>query len=247
MDTIFQPKNKYKLIRIGSLNDGGYLIEEGSYINSKYLLGLGIHDDWSFELDFRKPFTGVDNVIGLKFLIKKLILSIFGVFLHPLSLNNYKYLIFSPYRIFSYFLNKNNFIKKMVSDCDRINTVTLDTLIKNIKTNNLFLKVDIEGSEYRILDDILKNIDVIEGLIIEFHDFDLHHKSIKSFIKKIDLELVHIHANNNGAIDKNGNPIVVEITFAKNPKIIKKGAPTLPREFDRPNNPKIEDINLKFE
>ena len=45
----FKPKNKYKLIRLGSDNDGGYLAEKNSILHSTYLISLGLGHNWSFE------------------------------------------------------------------------------------------------------------------------------------------------------------------------------------------------------
>lgn len=55
-----KPKKKYKLIRIGKNNDGGYLVDEQSIKDAKTLISLGINDDWSFEKDFVKINKNVD-------------------------------------------------------------------------------------------------------------------------------------------------------------------------------------------
>ena len=68
--SIFQPKEKYKLIRLGRNNDGGYLAEEQSIKNSQLLLSFGLNDDWSFESHFVKlnnvPIQAFDGSISLK-------------------------------------------------------------------------------------------------------------------------------------------------------------------------------------
>ena len=53
--------------------------------------------------------------------------------------------------------------------------------------SDIFLKIDIEGSEYRILDSILENQNRISGIAIEFHDCDLHLDKIKRFIDKLSI------------------------------------------------------------
>ena len=35
---IFKPNNEYDLIRVGSNNDGGYLVEKNSLFETKYLI-----------------------------------------------------------------------------------------------------------------------------------------------------------------------------------------------------------------
>ena len=56
--------------------------------------------------------------------------------------------------------------------------------------------MDIEGSEYRVLNDLIKIKKKLIGLAIEFHDVDLNIEKILSFNKKIGLKLVNVHANN---------------------------------------------------
>lgn len=63
---------------------------------------------------------------------------------------------------------------------------------------DVFLKIDIEGAEYRILDQIVENRDKLSGLVMEFHDIDIHEEKIGSFLDamKEDFVLVHFHPNN---------------------------------------------------
>jgi hypothetical protein len=76
------------------------------------------------------------------------------------------------------------------------NKVIFSELINRIKSYTVFLKIDLEGSEYRILDDILMHQDKISGLVIEFHNVDLHKDLISNFIKKFSLSLSHMHGQN---------------------------------------------------
>ena len=55
------------------------------------------------------------------------------------------------------------------------------------------------------------------------------------------MDLVHIHPNNFGGVDKNNNPLVIEITFAKNPSYISEEV-ILPNPFDSPNNNKYANV-----
>ena len=83
------------------------------------------------------------------------------------------------------------------------------------------MKIDIEGDEYRILEDIINNEKIIEGIAIEFHDVDLHLDKIIYFIKKINLTLIHIHPNNYSSYGKDGIPSSLE-NFFKNPELKKR-------------------------
>ena len=84
------------------------------------------------------------------------------------------------------------------------------------------------------------------GIGIELHDVDIHLEKIKNFIKNLDMKLVHIHAQNPAHIAENNIPTQIELTFAKNPKVIGEYK-ELPHSLDMPNRSKDDDIVLKFE
>lgn len=243
----FKPKYKCELMRIGSKNDGGYLVEKQSFIKSKFLIGVGINDDWKFEKEFKKPFIGIDDQISYKFLVKKILLNFFSFF--SLSFSNR--IIQSIKKLFDFHNLRQNFIRSILSNYHdpKKGVVSLEGILNDRSLNNdlndIFLKIDIEGSEYRILSDILKLQNNFSGIVIEFHDIDIHQKTIEKFINEIDLDLVHIHPNNFGGVDKNGDPIIIELTFSKKPKIVSKKI-SLPNVFDTPNSDKIKDLKLKF-
>ena len=237
---IFKPKNKYSLDRIGKENDGGYLINRESIFKSNFLLSFGIFDDWSFEKSFKKlnknsEIYCYDDVISFNFIlirsIKKIIIDLLNFKFNNI-LKNLNLII--DYILIS---NKIKFFKKKITDGD------IPIIIQNL--DKVFLKIDIEGSEYKILEDILKVQNKLSALIIEFHDVDKNRNLIEKFIKEIELELTHIHPNNYGGLDKNGDPILIELSFERSPKIL-EGEIILPHILDQKNNPKIEDINIRF-
>ena len=43
-----------ELIRLGSIDDGGYVVPLKSVKNSKSLVSFGISDNWDFEKDLQK-------------------------------------------------------------------------------------------------------------------------------------------------------------------------------------------------
>ena len=111
-----------------------------------------------------------------------------------------------------------------------------------------FLKIDIEGSEYRILDQIKNFAPSLNALVIEFHDCDLHFEKIKNFINNFKLQLVHIHANNFSLINSDNCPRAVELTFCtkeftKNSINENKKFPTL---LDILNNQLYSDLPIMF-
>ena len=236
------------LIRVGKENDGGYLVSKKDIENADVLIGLGISDDWSFEEDFRN-FKNVrvyayDASIDEKVFLKNFFKSLFKLNNPILILKNLK-TIFSYLKFFS--KTEVTHIKKFVGfNSHSPNNISMQKVFEKIKYTNIFLKIDIEGSEYRILETLLLNQSRICGLVIEFHDIDLHLDKIDKFIRDFSLNLVHIHANNCGdLILESSMPLVLELTFSKySSASIQR---SLPHELDNPNSNKYEEIQLIIE
>ena len=126
--------------------------------------------------------------------------------------------------------------------------VNFSEIMNRIKLFPIFLKIDIEGSEYRILNDILKYQDKITGLVIEFHNVDLHKDLISDFINKFSLSLCHIHGQNPSGtdyLDINNDPTQVEMTFS-NTKNILSTSPKIPHLLDQPADCRFQDAKLNF-
>lgn len=234
------------------------MVEKESIFKSKSLISLGIGHDWSFESDYNKlnktPIFCYDHSINYSSLRKHSIKSIGSYFFRlfkPKYLTRKKFfsnmveeiLLFRTYKKFF-----NNDIKHFNYKIGPgKNDVTLDNIIKNSNLiDPVFIKIDIEGSEYRILDELIKFQNTITGIVIEFHDFDLHIDNIIKFIENLNLELVHIHPQNPAPVNKENIPTQIEITFAKNPKKI-SNLVNFPHELDQPSNPSFQDIELVFE
>ena len=77
------------------------------------------------------------------------------------------------------------------------NFISMEKIFKTevLPHQNVFLKIDIEGAEYRILNCLIKHTKQISGLVIELHSVDVHIDRIKDFIEKFPLPIVHTHAN----------------------------------------------------
>lgn len=231
----FSFKQAYDLVRVGRDYDGGYLVSQSDIKKSEVLIGLGINDDWSFEEDFlnRKEVSiyAYDGSISLKNFFKNLIKS--SVRIDNLKLFYHWFKVIVKYRIFFSKPNVHH-IKKFVGLNSTSNIhCKFSDVITSANSNNIFLKIDVEGSEYRFLDELIENQDSITGAVIEFHDCDIHLKVIEKFINKFKLNLVHIHTNCGGAIRSDGLPTVLELTFSKHGKLLENF--TLPHKFDMPN------------
>ena len=241
---IFKPQANFDLIRCGRNHDGGYLVSKKTILETGTLVSFGILDDCSFENEFKKinPIEAhcYDNTVN-NIYWKRRLYNDFGASLYNFNWFHLKNTISRYLEFKKFFKNKSNYLN--------INTITkgsVKTIIENKKfALPLFFKIDIEGSEYRILEELTEFQTSICGVVIEFHDFDLNLNRVEEFIKNFNLHLTHIHPNNYGVADSNGDATVVEMTFEKRPTQINESF-SLPNKFDQPNNPEKKDIKLNF-
>ena len=266
--------NPYKvknLIRLGSNNDGGYIVNATDVINTKNLISLGISFNYSFEEDFIKlnNKTNVrtyDGSVGFKYYRKKCKNRIKLFFLKP-NIKSFMNVIYGLNLLLKFSIIFKFNLSKKIFHTEKF--VTSDTSsfkdfekghgyepkfieFKDIVSENLkstFLSIDIEGSEYELLDNICSFSQNLTGLNIEFHNVQDNLEKIESFIKKIELLLIHTHINNFGQI-VNGIPSVIELSFSgqtepdsfSNQKLVGK----LPIKLDQPNNEDGIDYEVTF-
>lgn len=204
------------LIRLGGNHDGGYCIDRDILESSNGLLSFGINDDWRFERDFSLsnagPVVCYDGSVSQLNLIKILFKKIIN--LHP-----YWSIIITINSILTFkrfFTQKNTFRQNFVGKKGRSLSWCIEDYVKTYD-EGFFCKIDIEGEEYRILEELEDYLDKLTGVLIEFHDFDLHEERIRKFLLDNQLEIFFININNYE--EKPGykmRPRVVELGFAKN-------------------------------
>ena len=81
---------------------------------------------------------------------------------------------------------------------------------------NVFVKMDIEGSEYEVVPDIVAHHQRINGVAVEFHYIDRDPSRFNAAIARLRerFQIVHIHASDAGDYaEATGYPAFLEITF----------------------------------
>jgi hypothetical protein len=173
----------------------------------------------------RNFYIAILEIISLKFILKIIIRREF--FKDLIS----KYKLYKSFKIFTKKKNIEFYSSYLsnIPNTESLNKIINDNLKENVKC---YLKIDIEGHEYRIIDDIIKNQDLISGMVIEFHDIDIMIDLFTDIINKLKdkFYITHIHANNishySVEID---NLVIYEITFinkflvTKEPKYFQNG------------------------
>ena len=154
------------------------------------------------------------------------------------------------YFFFKLFSKNRFFLRKIGNEPGSLSLIEIINNRLSVK-NNIFLKIDIEGSEYSILKDIINLKNKLQGIVIEFHDVSKNIDIISKFIEELksDLYLVHIHGNNYSVKELNRNPEAIELTFSKknlhiNNKTNDKLYPIA--NLDYPNSKRSPDVKLFF-
>jgi hypothetical protein len=249
----FQPFEYENLVRRGSTYDGGYLLP--SDITTKLLISLGMGDDWKFELDLINHkqidrFIVFDHSVDLFKLLKKVIN----------KRRNFKAFVFRVVVLTRYFKDfvvlKKLHVKKKITKYGSI---------KNSRETNLFeifrefvvdpkstviLKIDIEGSEFDIIEQIVELSSQIKVLIIEMHEILKQKDRVKQSLELLKSRylLIHTHVNNYGGIDESSIPDVCEFTFINhNLHREYRKVSRLPRaSLDSPSSPGRPDLSIIF-
>lgn len=235
----WKPEPSGNLERLGSAADGGYVVARSAVEASRLLISMGLSDNWDFEAAFRSRsnarVVSLDHTVTPRFWFKQALASL--VRLRP-RLTRY-----IAYRRF--FSSADVQHRKLCVGYDGPGGVSLATLIREEPPVSVFLKADIEGAEYRILEDIVKFSDRLTGIAIEFHDIDLNRERISALLARLpDFAVIALAANNFGGIDPNGDPLVVEMSIVRRSLLAAGDVPEMRRPI--PNDPKRAAIKPTF-
>lgn len=154
------------------------------------------------------------------------------------------------------------FVKKNLGDSNSDHTTNLHDYMAPYE--DIFMKIDIEGHEFRVMPTI-QHMKKIKQLVIEIHspgdirmfpDYfkglqDIDNHKMFDLLRSINQThtLVHFHANNGCAmqeIDGIRLPHVFELTYVRNEFVLekKKNTTPLPTSLDRKNVPERADYIL---
>jgi hypothetical protein len=214
--------------RFGNNSDGGYVI---GLLNGNYdcYISAGVSNEESFSRDFIKYYN----------------MNKTNSFAFDGTITNYP----------TEYTKEITFIKKNINSFFDKKHVNLLYFMRNYK--NIFLKMDIEGSEYNwILNTSKNDLLSFKQIVMEFHGINdnswgtTYNDKINCFKKLTNTHyIIHIHGNNYSG-QTNGIPDVIEVTFIRKdcfdvyPELNKINLPIL--DLDFPCNISVKDYNLSF-
>jgi hypothetical protein len=260
------------LIRVGNTNDGGYILSKRQIEKTDILLSFGVNDDWTFEEDFSKNkkvkvysydysttklnFYNPDFGINYACIIFNLLRLKRSMVLHHISyIRNQK----SLHKRFVDFFDERKghyFVPKFIAEYDddiNVSFAAIFDMLGNIEDLSVFLKMDIENSEYLCLPQCIPFLDKINGMVIEFHILAIADTKFEALLDKLSTKfyIAHIHGNNHSkTIYKTNIPEVLEITLI-NKKLVSKDIVLSKKDYplknlDAPCNKNKEDYKLTF-
>ena len=162
----YRPIRSDDLIRVGRNYDGGYVVPKRVVNEMDALLSLGVNLDWSFEkhlLQLRPDLdlVCVDGTTGLRKAFKKMFQKFFDCLGHLITLQWIKAsrdvkFFFVPLGFWRFF-SQYSLVQKMVSNSPGQENVSLSELLDYFLArdkNKIFIKMDIEGSEFGVLPEV---------------------------------------------------------------------------------------------
>lgn len=217
---LIRPRLVGEMQRVGSKHDGGYVVPKHLPPVST-LVSFGLGDDWAFEKDLLNrgcihEFCFFDHTVSISGLLNRA-WSRITTRNFSLSALSFRLIILTRYMI-DFKLKRFKHIPKKVTarESDSRNT-NLFEVAESILTKEFILKIDIEGSEYLLIDQICSIANRVPLLIIEFHDTESNRELFEKSMGKL-LEIYvncHVHANNYESRAQDGLPLALEFTFGR--------------------------------
>jgi len=264
--------------RLGSKYDGGYVLPKNLASKTDVLVTFGVSTNIDFELDYyrRNPKSDIimiDPYIGITNDLTRLTKRVFRItkpvkrdinlrkicdeklFSSPLYVEIF-YRLFHWLRFYLFTLRRNViFLKQGIASCKQKSFLSVKDFWRKFsleERKDILLKIDIEGAEYEILDQLCIKFGNVQCLLIELHDVNSRLNEVLNLmaqIQKVGLYLVHIHGNNTDIADEKGVPNTLELSFVKENYLADKTFDTRgfpDKELDSPCNPCYEDYPLSF-
>lgn len=255
------------LRRVGSNRDGGYVLPARAITQTAHLFSIGISNDWSFEvalnkLNNRMRIYAFDRSVGsLVFLYIG-----FRDILKRRSRNTrnpeeprlayaWTWIKMSA-RFRWFFRGRREFSRRWVKVTKTSKKeISFSKAMSRVPRNgSIIIKVDIEGEEYELLEQIkevmIERTNQISAMVFELHDTESRRAEFEQFVSQVGelMPVVHVHGNNCREYGADGLPAVIEVTFAKSDFVGKSRVLHFPRpRLDFPNDSEMPEMEIVFE
>ena len=246
-----KPSGQFRTQRVGPAGDGGYTVATDVLDSVASIVSLGLGDDWRFEQHLQDltgaPLLVLDGTVDESFWALRSLRLQFRR-LRPGAAHR-RAIINDE----SGYIRYRRFFAEPSREHRRVNVgypgagwVTLPDVLAGVPQAGIFLKCDIEGWEWRILDDIVAERHRFAALVIEFHDVDLLLPRLLDFVDQMDdFTVIDVAANNFGSVAPDGTPEVIEMALART-DLLRTPAAGPTRAAAEPNSRLASSIELSF-
>lgn len=173
---------------VGGAHDGGYLISRGDMLASDGPISMGIDNNWQFGRHFSRarkiPLHAYEGCTGPSYLLRDTRQAIVQRNLRWLSKSALTFLDYhwffrgSLRRHFREFVGTGTYAYEQTDS----SIVNLTEVFERMP-GKVFLKIDIEGAEYELLDGLIEQAGTTIVLAIEFHDCAERMAEILDFVR----------------------------------------------------------------
>jgi hypothetical protein len=254
------------LRRVGGPHDGGYVVPTEAIARASVLLSFGLDMDWSFErgataLNSNLRVEIYDHTVRRAMFKSRALRSTISAPLRLLSLSlsgarsSWQRAAHArDYLRFFSGIHRHHEQRIWYNRDDDSAAIAdvIDATASGLPLS-IFAKIDVEGTEYRLIPAICQRAHRFTGLVIEFHNTDICAEIFNSQMAALreHFEVVHVHGNNYGGLNHARTlPLSIEVSFLS--KALVSGTPALyrgglPRRgLDAPNDPSRPDYVLPF-
>ena len=198
------------LIRLGGKMDGGYLVPKSVVEKSQGLLSFGLGDDFTFDQGWQAlkpndPIHMYDASVSRDNIRVNVNSSARG---HLDLKSMYDRFFQGNVKHISQFIDPNNFAQAL----------------DHIGVEQVFVKMDIEGAEYNLIDLFLAHKDRITGIAMEWHQCENRSAKWREAVEKWKehYTIVHLHGNNHVSPDSDNMFGCTELTHVRNDLVVGK-------------------------
>lgn len=266
----WRPRALDDFVRIGRDHDGGYVVSAAAVAATRTVVGLGINDDWSFEEEMATRVPGlavvvVDGSISVRHFRRQAYDHLARAMPHAIRFRRWHALddwraarrAWATASRFAAFCAApgRTFHERFIGAAPgMMRWPDLGLTATPGCSPDVFVKMDIEGAEYDVLPDVLRDADRLAGMAVEFHDMA---ERWGDFARAMDslqerFAIAHIHGNNWAALIPGSDvPRVLEVCVVNRALLPAMLAPSMahyPRAgLDMPNHPDRPDHPLVFD
>jgi len=244
--SFLQPVSVGNKMRIGPNCDGGYVVYKPALERTDVLISYGVGWDIRLETEYQQKSGNKVYLFDPSMFTSK------SIWINDRRIHH---LLKLYLRQFQWRIKINRLRKRGIFFSDeglgRIKIPKFDSFPNhlkrfNISSNNILLKIDIEGGEYDIFrdNDFCNSLRQVEMLVIEFHDLKNKLRLLYEIIGRLSefFVSVHIHANNCAPLftmyRKEGDiqfPDAIEMTFVRKTSLLKEDILPTPTVYPCPN------------